>query len=205
MHGNEVIKIEVQTLHIKMVINAALDGYNHTHVEFTTVEHPYSLMHDGRSWSSDYTEFLGSPMAHHMTVREREREWSQWSACEYQTTSQWGKKTCSISLTRKCRTLWERAWASWYGNIMSLMSDVTFSKFWCSVQVDTMDPSLFAPRWWIYWMQQRTTPFLCTVLWLHCQNCSYNALRTLSNPFMFKITVCDEISNKHGRITTILV
>ena len=27
--------------------------------------------------------------------------------------------------TRKCRTLWGRAWASWYRNIVSLMSDVT--------------------------------------------------------------------------------
>jgi len=30
-----------------------------------------------------------------------------------------------IATTRKCRTLWGRAWASWCRNIMSLMSDVT--------------------------------------------------------------------------------
>ena len=28
------------------------------------------------------------------------------------------------SITRKCRTLWGQAWASWYRNIMSLMRDV---------------------------------------------------------------------------------
>ena len=37
-----------------------------------------------------------------------------------------GFRTC-VYLTRKCRTLWGRAWASWYRNIMSLMSDVTLA------------------------------------------------------------------------------
>ena len=52
-------------------------------------------------------------------------------------------------LTRKCRTLWGRAWASWQNidewcNIFNIR---------CSVQVDTMEPSL-TPRRWIYWMRQ---------------------------------------------------
>ena len=42
------------------------------------------------------------------------------------------------AMTRKCRTLHGRAWASWYRNIMSLGVNVTSS--W--VQVDLMDPSL---------------------------------------------------------------
>ena len=41
-------------------------------------------------------------------------------------------KAQQLSLTRKCKTLWGRAWASWYRNIYvtdELMSAVTSSKF----------------------------------------------------------------------------
>ena len=55
-------------------------------------------------------------------------------------------------VTRKCRTLWERVWASWYRNIMSLMSDVTSSKF----------KSLFSASWHNWSLTiSNSTPMKC--------------------------------------------
>ena len=48
------------------------------------------------------------------------------SHCKQRRGRPWYKAT--IICTRKCKKLWGQAWASWCGN-MSLMSDVTSSKF----------------------------------------------------------------------------
>jgi len=58
----------------------------------------------------------------------REQIFASWCLITKITKISASRKFPSIwynKYTRKCRTLWGRAWASWCRNIMSLMSDVT--------------------------------------------------------------------------------
>ena len=50
--------------------------------------------------------------------------------------------------TRKCRTLWGWAWASWYGNITSLMSDVTRQVKHPAQYIHHSQTIHVPPNWW---------------------------------------------------------
>ena len=117
----------------------------------------------------------------------------------------------NVMNTRKCRTLWGRAWASWQNidewcNIFNIR---------CSVQVDTMEPSL-TPRRWIYWMWQTShrvrrssikpsLPYLVPLWSLPSRSLFASALQSRSRRNPICLTLCRFIGVElHGEESSVV-